>query len=80
MMWCSVCSGAAGSPDSGTVYPPNAPFEHKGEIWLYYHGNNMLHGEATRRGEEPQGGLYLHPHMLPPSSRLCAAPNTPEIR
>eukprot|EP01052_Picozoa_sp_SAG31_P026289 SAG31_NODE_2371_length_5851_cov_4.577886_2_plen_141_part_00 len=41
------------------MYPPNAPFEHDGEIWLFYHGNNMLHGEATRRGEAPEGGLYL---------------------
>jgi hypothetical protein len=53
-----VC-GAQGAYDSGNVYPPNAPFIHDDQIWIYYQGSNRLHGEETRDGAPPQSGVNL---------------------
>jgi hypothetical protein len=44
--------GPRGSHDSGTVYPPNAPFVHDDEIWVYHGASNDLHGEGTRYSDE----------------------------
>ena len=40
--------GPPGSHDCGSVYPPNAPFVHEDEIWLYHGCSNCLHGEEPR--------------------------------
>ena len=60
--------------ESGTVYPPSAPFVHgeENEIWLYYHGNNLLHGERTRDGAAPSQGLYLA--KIPRDRLVCLKP------
>ena len=42
--------GGKGEEDCGSVYPPHAPFEHNGEIWLYYQYTNELHGNPPRDG------------------------------
>ena len=51
--------GPRGSHDSGSVYPPHAPFVHGDEIWVYHGCSNGLHGEAPRYGEELRRGINL---------------------
>ena len=53
-----VC-GPRGSFDSGSVYPPHAPFVVGEEIWVYYGGSNELHGELPRHGEAVRRGISL---------------------
>ena len=51
--------GLRGCYDSGTVYPPHAPFVRDNEIWLYHGGSNELHGESPRYDEQPRRGINL---------------------
>ncbi len=51
--------GPRGRFDSGSVYPPHAPFLMRGEIWLYYGGGNRLHGEPPRHGGETRRAIGL---------------------
>ena len=51
--------GPRGRFDSGSVYPPHAPFVVGEEIWVYYGGSNELHGEPPRYGEAVRRGICL---------------------
>ncbi len=51
--------GPPGSHDCGSVYPPNAPFVHEDQIWLYHGCSNCLHGEEPRHETEQRRGINL---------------------
>ncbi len=51
--------GEPGSFDCGGVYAAHTPLKVGDEIWLYYAGGNILHGEPPRHGEKPREGISL---------------------
>jgi len=54
-----LACGPQGNFDSGTVYPPHAPVVVGDDIWIFYGGNNKLHGEPPRDGESERRGIGL---------------------
>lgn len=54
-----LACGPQGNFDSGTVYPPHAPVVVGDDIWIFYGGNNGLHGEPSRDGESERRAIGL---------------------